>query len=215
MHFSLVILTFFLLPQLFPLSPLTSTAGVLTLFPAAFHLHFRAVDLRSCPTVYQSFPLGHQRERERKGAREGGREKVFPTLGWNEIVSFYFFPPSFSSSPYLYGVICSQFSNLSRTAGKIIFMHHFWQLSQRLVIAVCFYRDTQKPGIWLRDPQNSLYFSHIFHHPAYSTYCSFQAEHPQELKPSSYLDFKRKCIANFQKQISNVPLPQGISYVCL
>lgn len=56
----------FLLPELFPLSPLTPTAGTLILFPAAFHLHFQRRGFEELPyRLSKLSPWSSEREGER------------------------------------------------------------------------------------------------------------------------------------------------------
>lgn len=107
MHSTLVILTFFLLPELFSLSPLTPTAGTLTLFPAVFHPHFQRPGFEELPyRLSKLFPWSS--------------ERVLSGLGSMKLSASTFFL-AFSSSS-LYRVICSQLSNLSRTVGMEIFL---------------------------------------------------------------------------------------------
>jgi len=136
MHSTLVILTFFfLLPELFSLSPLTPTAGTLTLFPAVFHPHFQRPGFEELPyRLSKLFPWSS--------------ERVLSGLGSMKLSASTFFL-AFSSLS-LYWVICSQLSNLSRTAGMEILPRvkdtEPFSAEPRIGITDRYYKCTHKVG---------------------------------------------------------------------
>lgn len=140
MHSTLVILTFFFFfhyLNYFPCLPWLPQQGLSYYFLQCSTPTFRDLDLRSCPTVYQSFSLGHQ------------RESCLVWALWNCLLLLFslLFLPLLCIELSVHSWVISVELRGWRSSCLTSKVQNLFQLSQGLATRTVIYESTHKAGV--------------------------------------------------------------------